>query len=168
MPDMSLIAGTVSSLKLAHDMAKALVTIRDTTMLNEKVIELQRVILVAQSDALSAQSDQFSLLDRIRDLEKEIADLKGWEAEKQRYDLKDLGFGTFTYLIKPETQGREPIHCICANCYEHGKKSIVQRTGQIEAGCQVWICSDCKSRLLVRQWPPVAQDRSSMPATSAS
>jgi hypothetical protein len=78
MPDMSLIAGTVSSLKLAHDMAKALVTIRDATMLNEKVIELQRVILAAQSDALAAQSDQFSLLDRIRDLEKEIADLKAW------------------------------------------------------------------------------------------
>ena len=43
-------------------MAKALVTIRDATMLNEKVIELQRIILAAQSDALAAQSEQFSLL----------------------------------------------------------------------------------------------------------
>jgi hypothetical protein len=154
MPDMSLIAGTVSSLKLAHDMPKALVTIRDATMLNEKVIELQRVILAAQSDALAAQSDQFSLLDRIRDLEKEIADLKAWDAEKQRYELKGLGFGTFVYVVKLAVQGGEPMHCICANCYEDGKKSILQRTSQFEAGCSIWFCNDCKSRLLVRQWPP--------------
>ena len=64
MPDITLIAGTVSSLKTAFDITKLMIGIRNSTVLNEKILELQRIILAAQSDALAAQSDQFTLLER--------------------------------------------------------------------------------------------------------
>jgi hypothetical protein len=110
MPDMSLIMGAVSSLKLAQDMTKTLVSIRDFSKLNETVIELQRVILAAQSDALAAQSDQFSMLERVRDLETEIARLKAWDGEKGKYKLQDIGHGAFAYVRKEDAHPPEPSH----------------------------------------------------------
>jgi hypothetical protein len=161
MPDMSLIAGAVSSLKLAQDMTKTLVSLRDFSKLNETVIELQRVILAAQSDALAAQSDQFSMLERVRDLEEEITRLKAWETEKQRYQLKEcnsgVGTGSLAYMIKPEMQGAEPVHCLCTNCYAHGKKSIMQNTGALAPTLgRIWRCPDCNNTINIRQWPPPA------------
>src|SRR5689334_19073320 len=126
MPDMALIGGAVASLKLAFDMTKTLGAIRDFAKLNETVIELQRLIMAAQSDALAAQSDQFSLLQRISDLEKQIADIKAWDAEKQKYELKDVGLGSFAYVVKETVRGSELPHEICAACYQHSKKSILQ------------------------------------------
>jgi U3 small nucleolar ribonucleoprotein component len=46
-----------------------------------KVFELQQVILAAQQDALTANEAQATLLKRIRELEKEVASLKTWQAE---------------------------------------------------------------------------------------
>jgi hypothetical protein len=128
MPDMSLIAGAVSSLKLAQDMTKTLISLRDFTKLNETVIELQRVILAAQSDALAAQSDQFTMLERVRNLEAEIARLKAWDSEKGKYELKDVGHGAFAYVRKEDADPREPPHWLCTKCYRDGKGSILLRT----------------------------------------
>jgi hypothetical protein len=141
MPDMSLIAGAVSSLKLAQDMTKALVSIRDFSKLNETVIELQRVIVAAQSDALAAQSDQFSMLERVRDLETEITRLKAWDAEKQKYELKDIGEGAFVYVRKEDAEPHEPPHWLCTKCYRDGKGSILLRTeSRMGFGKVLWSC----------------------------
>src|SRR5438270_13539161 len=104
MPDVGMIGGAVASLRLASDMAKAAVSLRDFSKLNETVIELQRVILAAQSDALAAQSDQFDLLQRISDLEKEVAGLKAWETEKAKYQLTEPRPGVFAYAIKDDAR----------------------------------------------------------------
>jgi hypothetical protein len=49
MVDVSAIAGVMSSLKVAGDITKAAVGLRDAQALQSKVIELQGVILSAQS-----------------------------------------------------------------------------------------------------------------------
>jgi uncharacterized protein YlxW (UPF0749 family) len=81
-----------SALKSALDIAKGLKDIADATARNAAVIELQEQIL-------SAQAAQFTLLERISGLEKEVASLKTWEADKQRYELKDLGRKSRTSFI---------------------------------------------------------------------
>jgi hypothetical protein len=91
--DMTAIAGLVSSLKAATDISKAMIGLRDTALIQGKVIELQGIILSARQSALSAQSDQFTLLERVRDLEKKLADLGAWGAEKTRYELKEVCAG---------------------------------------------------------------------------
>jgi hypothetical protein len=87
---MAAFASAFASLKAAGDIAKALVNLRDTTAFQTQLIELQGQILSAQSSALTAQTDQSVLLDRKRDLEEEVARLKVWEVEKERYQLTNI------------------------------------------------------------------------------
>jgi hypothetical protein len=64
-------------------MLQAIIGLKVSSEVQAKVIELQAVIMAAQGDALSAQSDQFALLQRIRDLEEEVAKFKAWDAQQK-------------------------------------------------------------------------------------
>ena len=110
----------LGALKSALDIAKGLKEIDDVTRRNAAVIELQEKIL-------SAQSAQVSLVERVRELEKEELKfaLKHGDIEKQRYQLTDVGDGTFAYALQQSVSGSEPLHYICANCYEQSKKLIL-------------------------------------------
>ncbi|MFZ1960686.1 MAG: hypothetical protein WAU63_05505, partial [Methylovirgula sp.] len=81
----------------------------------------------AQSCAFAANDERTSLIQRIGELEKTVADLETWEAEKQRYDLIELAPGLVCYMVKEAMRGGEPPHRLCANCYSGGKKSFLQK-----------------------------------------
>ena len=115
VPD--LIAGA-SAFKAMFDMAKALKDISDAANRNAAVIELQEKIL-------TAQSDQSALVERVRELEKEVARAKDWDAEKAKYDLQEIYPGSFAYAANPQARGAEPAHLICATCYQDRKKTIL-------------------------------------------
>jgi hypothetical protein len=142
---MGTIASAIGSIKAAGDIAKAITGLRDAQTIQAKVIELQQVILSAQTSALAAQSDQFTLLQQIRELEAKMAKLEAWEAEKKRYQLRDFGGRTFAYELKPQEANGEPIHRICANCYQKGHKSILQFSAR-SSGQDYYDCHECKTR----------------------
>jgi hypothetical protein len=144
MVDMASISAAVTGLKTATDIAKGLMDLKTTAEVQGKVIELQGVILAAQSSALAAQSDQFTLLERIRELEREMAQLEAWDAEKKRYKLKDYGGGTFAYELKPEEARGEPMHRVCAACYQKRHIAILQFVGQ-SSGQDHYRCLACKT-----------------------
>ena len=56
MVDMAAIAIVAKSLETAADITKAMIGLRDASMIQEKVIELQGVILSAQQGALATQT----------------------------------------------------------------------------------------------------------------
>jgi hypothetical protein len=85
-----MIAEAVTSLKTASDIAKTLIGLHDSHAIQAKVVELNGIIISAQTSAIAAQSNQFTLLQRIGELEKEIANLEAWTAEKERYELKGV------------------------------------------------------------------------------
>lgn len=144
MVDLDSIQSAVVSLKTATDIVTGLAKLKIGSEVQAKVIELNGVILSAQSSALAANSDQFALLERIRKLEAEIAKMKAWEAEKQRYALTELSSGAFAYVVKRDARAAEPLHAICAQCYEHGRKSILQWIhGQY--GNVRFTCNHCKT-----------------------
>ncbi len=145
MVDMSIIGGTLSALNTALEIAKSLVGLRDTAVIREKVIELQSAIIAAQSSALSSQAEQSVLLSRIGELEKEIAQVKVWESEKQNYELRELKPGSFVYSAKDQVEGTRPAHHICANCYNNAFKSILQREMRFPGRSEVWACHSCGS-----------------------
>lgn len=149
--DMAAIAGLVSSLKAASDITQAVVGLRDTQMIQSKVIELQTVILSAQSSALSAQQDQFTLIDRIRSLEKKVADSEAWGAEAEQYELKQIDSNAFAYMKKPEAQGTEPPHWLCVNCFDnHRRRSILQfRESTPDKRRSIHACPHCKATIAV-------------------
>jgi Zn finger protein HypA/HybF involved in hydrogenase expression len=132
----------LGALKSALDIAKELKEIDDVTRRNAAVIELQEKIL-------SAQSAQASLVERVRELEKELTRLETWDTEKQRYQLTDVGDGTFAYALQQSVSGSEPLHYICANCYEQSKKSILHHM-QMGGGGHLLTCPSCSSKLVIR------------------
>jgi hypothetical protein len=149
MVDMSAISGLVLSLRAATDISKAMIGLRDAAMIQGKIVELQGVILSAQQSALSAQADQFTLLERVRELEKQIADVEAWEQEKQRYELVELYAGGLAYRIKELVRGSEPPHFICAACYQKRQKSLLQ--GSDFYSQRTLTCPDCKTEVIQYQ-----------------
>ena len=145
--DMTLIQGTISGLKLAGDIAQGFLKLNTLTEVQGKVIELQSAILSAQSSALSANADQAAMIDEIRLLKEEIARVKAWETQKQRYQLEAIwDRAALVYALKKSVSGSEPPHWICTKCYEDGLRMILQpRKGK--DGFGVLACPTCKSEL---------------------
>jgi hypothetical protein len=135
----------LSALNAALNSVKALKDINDATVRNTAIIELLEKLLIAKET-------QSALLDRIGDLEKEIARFETWESEKQRYELKTIGSGSFVYALKESMGSAEPPHQICAACYQRGKKSLLQRVPGNSARTALGMgpvlkCPECKSEI---------------------
>ena len=138
--DMALITGTISGLKTAGDIAKSILELKSISDVRSKVIELQSAILSAQSSALEANANQSALVEKIRTLEKEIADMKAWDSQKQRYQLISPWNGAFVYSLKESMKESEPPHWICTNCYENGERSILQERGNPKTAYREFFC----------------------------
>jgi hypothetical protein len=152
MPDLIAISQGLGALKAATEIVKTIVGLRDSSKILENTVELNTKILSAQQALADAQAEQTTLIETIRQLEEEIARLKAWnDGEKQKYELKSLGGGSIAYALKEEAKGTEPMHWICAQCYDDGKRSILQRTGNVGAGRLIpYRCNRCQSTLMVR------------------
>jgi hypothetical protein len=74
--DISAISGALSALKAARDVAETMIGLRDTAAFQAKMIEFQSKIIDANKAAFSAQEKRSTLLERIRELEEEMARLK--------------------------------------------------------------------------------------------
>ena len=150
MVDLGSIQAALGGLKAAGDIAKSMANLRDAAALQAKTIDLQQAILAAQESALSAMTEQSSLIDRIRNLEEEVARMKAWDADKDRYELTDLGNGKFTYSLKEQTNSTEPSHQLCANCYNHKEKSILQSETRNPGRIKVLVCHNCDAEIITR------------------
>lgn len=134
-----VVAETIAGLgavKTAFDMAKVLQGIHDTAARDRAVIDLQKEILAAQA----AQSD---LVETVSALKKEVAHLKAWDADKQRYQLSEVRSGATAYALKEGMEGGEPKHYLCASCYQQSHKSILQSKTLVPGRAHVLVCHDC-------------------------
>ena len=129
-----MIAG-LGIFKSLLDSVKGLKDINDAAVRNAAVIELQEKIL-------TAREQQSAALERISELEKEVARFEAWEAEKERYELKSLPPGILVRSVKEAMRNGEPPHYICADCYEMGKKSFLQSRG-VNNGRETFHCNAC-------------------------
>lgn len=144
MFDMATLQSAITGLQAAGQIAKSLHELSASIDIKTKVIDLQAAILSAQQSALAAQSDQLALIQRVRDLEKEVADIKAWEEEKQRYQLIEPWRGCFVYALKESSKGAEPPHWVCTRCYQEGRKSILNNhTHYKPTYMHVLKCSHC-------------------------
>ena len=96
-----------SAAKAAFDIAKGLKDLDDRTHRNAAVIELQEQIL-------AAQAEQGAAIERIRDLEKQVADFEKWDAEKKRYELKNVVYACFClYAEARDSRQRTTAFRLC-------------------------------------------------------
>jgi hypothetical protein len=153
MVDMSAISIVATSLNTAVNIAKAMVDVRDATVIQGKVFELQRAILEAQQSVFAANAERSALIEEVREAKAQIARLEAWEEEKQRYQLQDAGKGSLAYAVKEDVRGLEPFHHICAACYQHGRKSILQP--DTDGFGRLLFCAECKIKLsigIIKSW----------------
>ncbi len=126
----------ISALKSAFDLTKGLKDIDDRVRLNEARMELQEKIL-------DAQQAQATLLEKVSNLEKEVAQLKAWEADKQRYKLTEMKAGVLAYTLKEGMENGEPPHSLCTNCYASNYKSFLVSAHWNPGRCHVLVCNGC-------------------------
>lgn len=150
MPDISAIAIALSSLKAAKDVAESMIGLRDAAAFQGKLIEFQSKLIDANNATFAAQDERAAMLDRIRKLEKEVADFKAWETEKQRYQLVAIATNVFAYTVTETMRGPEPPHYVCANCFEQRKKSFLQQYVRNEY-MDKYRCNECKEDLTARK-----------------
>jgi hypothetical protein len=135
------IAG-LGALKSAFDMAKGLKDINDTVVRNGAIIELKENIL-------AAQQAQAALTLQISNLEKEVAELKAWDAEKQNYKLGEVANGIVVYVPNDVVEPAKASHKLCANCFEDGKKSHLQIEIRSPGRATVAVCNRCHAELYI-------------------
>jgi DNA-directed RNA polymerase subunit RPC12/RpoP len=121
--DMTAIGGAVASLRAAGDIAKGLISLHTMTEVQTVAVQLNEKIIDAQHRIFEANAAQSALVDRIRELESEIARIKAWDAEKQRYKLVAPVTGSVVYALQRSMSSGEPPHYLCANCFKQGKPS---------------------------------------------
>jgi len=148
MPDMGSISAIAASINAAVNITKAMKDLRDLALVQSKVIELQGVILEAQSGLFTANEERASLIEEIREAESKIAQLETWNAEKQRYQLTDIGDGNFAYALRQSMSSGEPPHYICTACYQNSKKSILHHF-ETGSGLHVVTCPGCSAKMSI-------------------
>ena len=119
--------------------AKALRDMDNRVARNEAVIELQGQIL-------TAQEHYSALLEQVRELKEKVTSFEKWDAEKEKYELKNLGAGSVAYMLKPEARGSTPPHWVCTNCFSDKRISIIAT--KWERG-PIYSCPHCKVQLSV-------------------
>ncbi|GKS56547.1 hypothetical protein YTPLAS18_00740 [Nitrospira sp.] len=145
MVDIPSITSAISGLKAAADIAKAMRELKDSREVQTRVIDLQSTILDAQTNALAAQSDAFMMMQKIRELENDLARAKAWEESKHRYKLIVPWEGCQVYALKESSKGSDPSHWICPHCYENGRRSMLHDAEKHDKHRRhVIMCPNCK------------------------
>jgi hypothetical protein len=151
------ITAAVTSIRAAYDLTKAMIALRDADLLANQARELNTLLLDILDKSISAREAQSAQLDEIHALKTEIAELKAWDAEKKRYELKSVGTGATVYVLKPDERGTEPPHWLCPNCFAQNKKSFFQSTREMERAHYIFRCVGCKTAIAISQntkeWP---------------
>jgi hypothetical protein len=124
--DMGSISAAVTSLRLAGDIAKGLISLKTTAEVQTKAIELGQQIIDAQQQVFAFNAERATLLERIRELEDQVERMKDWETQKQRYKLVAPFPGCMVYALQKSMSEGEPPHYLCASCFQEGARSILQ------------------------------------------
>jgi hypothetical protein len=143
--DMGSITAAVGSLKAAGDIAKGLISLKTTTEVQTKAIELNEKIIDAQHQIFAANAAQSNLLERIRDLESQLARLHDWDSQKQRYKLAAPFVGCMVYALQKSMSDGETAHYLCTACFQKGQPSILQAKEAGSMRNSYYCCPVCKS-----------------------
>lgn len=150
MADMTAISAAFAALNGVKTVAQAIIETRDSALISGKVAELNGKIIDVQNAIFRAQEERSALVEKLRDLENELARLKAWEAEKRRYSLVNIGPGVVAYRVKEAERGEEPNHHLCANCFNVGKKSFLQQKAWTQDLAE-YKCNTCGELLAIRK-----------------
>lgn len=115
--------------------------------LADKYPEMRQLIFKIQTDAMDLQEKLQEKTDRVRELENEVARLKAWDEEKQKYDLRDLATGEYEAGALVYISLTLPLHALCPNCFANGEKSFLQSNGEPSIREHRFECRRCGTKV---------------------
>lgn len=140
---MTEIAGAAVAFNAMKGILESMVSMGVSAAFQQKRLELQSLIIDAQNHVLATNEERSALLDKVSKLETEVAGLKNWDAEKERYKLTDVGSGVVAYVEKSSVTDGEVPHRLCANCFSQGQKSFLQPMHMMPGRALVLACHRC-------------------------
>lgn len=130
------VTGAVESAKAARDIGNALVTLRDETLIKERVFELNNTLMDLQQRLLEAQQNQFDLQRQVFALEQELKQTVNDQDVKARYKLSTFSNGTSVYVFRKEFRDPNNGQYFCTQCFERDGKAItLQQSMQSKLTC---------------------------------
>lgn len=128
MADPIILASAgLASFSHLNTLVKSFFETRDRTINLEQVNALQSEIASIYAGYLALQQQCLSLIAEKDNLKKEIARFETWEEQKKRYKLyRPWKMSSIVYALEESQSNGEPPHWICADCYEDGKRRILQ------------------------------------------
>ena len=130
-------AGAVESAKAMKEIGQSLLTIRDESIIRDRVYELNNNLMDLQQKLLEAQLNQMELVQRIQALEGEKEQASQAVSLKAQYTLHTFVTSAHAYVLK--TEGQEtPTHFYCSHCLETQNVPVTLQ------GSSVLTCPKCK------------------------
>jgi hypothetical protein len=140
----------MSPLNAAGQGIEKLIETRDLVKFGDELRKLYTDVLAAQRGAITAQANESALLQEIDKLKKRVAELEASERDKERYQLVALAPNVMAYALKESARGSETPHLVCANCFNAGKKSLLNQVTRGER-IDVFLCNNCGERLSIHK-----------------
>jgi len=131
-----------TGIKTTLDIAKTVKDITKDAELKVKTSELYDEIIKVQSGIIEVQAEHSKLQQDNHDLTQKLNSIETWEKEKEKYILKEICEKVFVFERKASEQGEEPIHWLCARCFNQNKKSILQLKLKANNGYH-YMCHSC-------------------------
>jgi len=145
--DMNTISAALTSLGLTAKFIRTSIEKITDEAVREKVQELLDAIISLQSLIISHQAEFSALRQEKEAIEQKLREIENWREEASRYELTEIASGVYVYAKKKTVESSEPLHYLCAKCYNERKKSILQRTQHSGMGIH-YICHSCSSEIL--------------------
>ena len=142
--------GAYQGLKIGLGMLQGLNAAAKEAAINEVKVQLTQHIIEAQQALTAAGMAQADAAEKIRTLEQQIVQFENWQAERERYELKDTGQGSLAYALKEGVEPSEPPHWLCPHCYEGRKKSIMKHEKLPVGRCYTLVCHPCGLELVAK------------------
>jgi hypothetical protein len=144
---------TMLEIKAAYDSAKAALQIAQGINSLNSETEKNAAIIDVQRNVVDAQRGLSSALETIDQLEREIARLKEWAKEKERYELRAIGDRAVAYAEKASIENPTTPHWLCQPCFDKSEKSAMQFQNVVSpigglGMFGVWRCNRCHADVL--------------------
>lgn len=128
-------AAAFGVLKSAYELVRDLRKSNDPAQLKAGLEELTDRLLAAREDAFKTAEEFDKLVAENKHLRAELERQAAWITETDRYNLCEITPGAFAYLLKDGEVKGGPNPLLCATCFDHGKKSIMQRRDAAYTAC---------------------------------
>ena len=147
--DITAIQSIFPVLKIATGLVKGILETKNAIEGQGKILELQAALLEVHTNAISATTAQFELLEQVRALEEQLKAFNDWDEQGPRYTLVcPWQDAAQVYALRKASSDGEVAHFLCPNCFLRRQRVIVNPV--VDKGNRYrveLVCPSCKAKI---------------------